>query len=90
MTSTLDRLRVIIAKDHKLPLHRLTADSPLEELGIDSLGTVELLWNVEEEFKITLPPEPVSMLTLGDVVNYIDELVRVQGGRVLPVAQAAG
>jgi acyl carrier protein len=90
MTSTLERLRIIIAKDYKLPLHRLAADSPLEELGIDSLGTVELLWNVEDEFKITLPPEPVAMLTLGDVVNYIDELVRVQSECATAVPLPAG
>jgi acyl carrier protein len=84
MTTTLDRLRTIIAKDYKQPLQSLTADSRLEAMGIDSLGTVELLWNVEDEFKITLPPEPVALLTLGDVVRYIDQLVIEKQGQAVP------
>ena len=38
----------------------LVPDAPLEELGIDSLGVAELLFNVEDEFKVTMPPEPVD------------------------------
>ena len=43
MTSTFERLSVILMKDYKLSPDRLTLDAPLEGLGIDSLGTVELL-----------------------------------------------
>jgi acyl carrier protein len=89
MSSTLERLRLIISKDYKQPMELLTADAPLETLGIDSLGTVELLWNVEDEFKITLPPEPVALLTLGDVVNYIDQLVIEQTSQRAPTLQPA-
>jgi hypothetical protein len=46
----------------------------LEALGIDSLGTVELLWSIEESFLIKVPTDAVNLLTLGDVVRYIDEL----------------
>ena len=38
----------------------------------------ELLFNVEDEFGITLPPEPVQLPTLGDVVNFIDALILAQ------------
>lgn len=79
MTTTFERLCAILVKDHKLPPQRLTLDAPLESLGIDSLGTVELLWNVEDAFKIKLPSQPVDLPTLGDVVRYVDELVAAQG-----------
>ena len=75
MTTTFERLCAILVKDYKLPPDRLTLDAPLESLGIDSLGTVELLWNVEDAFQIKLPSDPVDLPTLGDVVRYIDELV---------------
>jgi len=75
MTTTFERLRAILLRDYKLAAESLTLDAPLEGLGIDSLGTVELLWNVEDEFNIKLPPEPVQLLTLGDVVHYIDGLI---------------
>lgn len=89
MTSTYERLCDILVKDHKLPLDRLTLDAPLESLGIDSLGTVELLWNVEDAFKIKLPSEPVVLPTLGDVVRYVDELVAREGRAAPPVDAAA-
>lgn len=79
MTSTFERLSAILMKDYKLQPDRLTLDAPLESLGIDSLGTVELLWNIEEAFQIKLPSDPVELTTLGDVVRYVDELVASQG-----------
>ena len=78
MTTTFVRLSAILTKDYKLAPDRLALDAPLEGLGIDSLGTVELLWHIEDAFRIKLPPEPVELLTLGDVVHYIDELVAGQ------------
>jgi acyl carrier protein len=81
MTPTFERLSAILAKDYALPAERLTLDAPLEGLGIDSLGTIELLWNVEEAFKIKLPPDAVVLLTVGDVVRYIDDLVALQGAQ---------
>jgi acyl carrier protein len=79
MTSTFDRLSAILMKDYKLQPDRLTLDAPLESLGIDSLGTVELLWNIEDAFQIKLPSDPVELPTLGDVVRYVDELIAKQG-----------
>ena len=75
MNNTFERLCAMLVNDHKLPLDRLTLDAPLESLGINPLGTVELLWNVEDAFKIKLPADLVDLPTLGDVVRYVDERV---------------
>ena len=75
MTTTFERLSALLMKDYKLAPDRLTLEAPLEGLGIDSLGTVELLWNIEDAFKIKLPSDPVNLTTLGDVVRFIDDLV---------------
>lgn len=75
MTTTLERLSAILVRDYKLDPAKVTADAPLESLGIDSLGVAELLFNIEDEFGITLPAEPVVLPTVGDVVRFIDELV---------------
>jgi len=80
MTTTLERLRAILVRDYRLDPETLVAEAPLESLGIDSLGVAELLFNVEDEFAIALPPEPVQLPTLGDVVRYIDQLVAEQRG----------
>ena len=82
MTTTFDRLREILVRDYKLEADKLTPDAPLEALGIDSLGVADLLFNVEDEFKITLSHEPVQLLTIGDVVRFIDGLITAQHGQV--------
>lgn len=38
----------------------------------------ELLFNIEDKLNITVPPEPVTLTTLGDVVAYIDGLIQAQ------------
>ena len=83
--TTLERLRAILVRDYKLAPEALVPEAPLESLGIDSLGVAELLFNVEDEFGITLPPEPVQLPTIGDVVAYIDGLVVAQRGGATPV-----
>jgi acyl carrier protein len=83
MSSTYERLSAILARDYHLPAARLTPEAPLASLGIDSLGTVELLWTIEEAFHIKLPAEPVDLPTLGDVVRFVDGLVASQGAGAL-------
>lgn len=76
--TTLDRLCAILAKDYKLDAKTLTPEASLEALGIDSLGVAELLFNVEDEFKVKLPPDRVELPTVADVVRYIDGLISAQ------------
>lgn len=88
MTNTLDMLGAILKRDYNLSPEALTPDASLDDLGIDSLGVAELLFNIEDEFKVTLPPDPVNLPTLGDVVNYIDKLIAAQRGQDALMDQA--
>ena len=46
----------------------------IEDLGADSLDTVELVMAFEEEFSIEVPDEEAEKLqTVGDVVRYVEE-----------------
>ncbi len=46
----------------------------IEDLGADSLDTVELVMAFEEEFDITVPDEAAEKLTsVGEVFAYIEE-----------------
>lgn len=46
----------------------------IEDLGADSLDTVELVMAFEEEFDITVPDEDAEKLTsVGEVMAYIEE-----------------
>ena len=71
---TFTRLAAILVRDYKIDPPMLTPQSRLDALGIDSLGVAELLFNVEDAFGIALPPEPVDLPTLADVVRFIDDL----------------
>jgi acyl carrier protein len=89
MNSTLDRLRVLLVKDYKLDPDLLTPDAPLEALGIDSLGVAELMFNIEDEFEVAIPGDPVALATVGDVVRYIDGLIAAQRSTAASDAVAA-
>ena len=51
-----------------------TEASFIDDLGADSLDTVELVMAFEEEFSVEVPDEDAEKLqTVGDVVKYIEE-----------------
>jgi acyl carrier protein len=82
--TTLEFLRQIIARDFEVDPQLLQPDSRLEDLAVDSLGLIEIMFAVEERFSITVPPEPpdarTPINTLNDLVRYIDRLVVEQRG----------
>ena len=82
MSTTLDRLRLLLLKDYPLDPATLVAEAPLESLGIDSLGVAELMFNIEDEFKVAIAAEPVALKTIGDVVAYIDALAATRDAEV--------
>lgn len=88
--TTLERLTRIMTERYKVDPARLTPDQPLDALGIDSLGMVEMLFFIEEEFGVHLPSEGITFTTLGEAAKRVDELVTTQkGGREPARAQPA-
>ncbi|WP_334190452.1 acyl carrier protein [Noviherbaspirillum sp.] len=83
--TTYERLKQILVSKYQLAPEKLTPDARLEELGVDSLGVMELLFQVEDEFSIRLPSDQVELPTIGDVVDYIDRLVAEQHADAAPV-----
>jgi len=81
---TLARLGKIIARDFEVDPELLRGDARLEDFAIDSLGMIEIMFAVEEEFGITVPPTAPdsgrSIATLDDLVRHIDRLVAEQHG----------
>jgi len=53
----------------------------IEDLGADSLDIAELVMAFEEEFSVEVPDEDAEKLqTVGDVIKYIEERAKTQGG----------
>lgn len=87
MTTTFEWLRTTLAQDYNLEPGALTPDASLESLGLDSLAVAELLFAVEDNFKITLPAEPPPLNALNDVVQFIDAQIAVQHGELAPTGK---
>ena len=77
---TFEKLRQLLSKDFDIPVEKLTREARLEDLEIDSLRMIEILFSVEETFKITVQAEQnelrARLQTFGDLADYIDGLVR--------------
>lgn len=78
MTSTFDRLHAMLAADYVASAQAIAMDTRLADLGVDSLAAAELLFDIEDQFKLTVPQSPVPLVTVGDVVAYIDALSAAQ------------
>ncbi len=76
--TTLERLQGVMLKNFGLKPEALAPKARLEDLDIDSLGVIDLMFCVEDEFKITVSREQVELDTIQDVVTYIDHLIAEQ------------
>lgn len=72
---TEERVKEIIVEQLGVTAEQITPEASfLEDLGADSLDTVELVMAFEEEFNIEVPDDDAEKLqTVGDVIRYIEE-----------------
>ncbi len=77
MSSTFDKVKEIIVDQLGVDEGDVTSEkSFIDDLGADSLDTVELVMAFEEEFGIEIPDEEAEKIkTVQDAVNYIEENV---------------
>ena len=69
------KVKKIIVEQLGVDESEVTPDASfVEDLGADSLDTVELVMALEEEFGIEIPDEEAEKLvTVGDAIKYIEE-----------------
>jgi len=69
------KVKDIIINELGVEAEKVTPEASfVEDLGADSLDTVELVMAFEEEFGIEIPDEDAEKLqTVGDAINYIKE-----------------
>ncbi|PIQ88571.1 MAG: acyl carrier protein [Candidatus Omnitrophica bacterium CG11_big_fil_rev_8_21_14_0_20_42_13] len=70
-----DKVKSIIAEQLGVKVEEVTPQASfIDDLGADSLDTVELVMALEEEFGIEIPDEDAEkMSTVGDAIKYIEE-----------------
>jgi acyl carrier protein len=72
-----ERVKEIIAEQLGVKKEEIKAESSfIDDLGADSLDTVEVVMALEEEFGIEIPDEDAEKITtVGEAVKYIDAKV---------------
>jgi acyl carrier protein len=75
MSDTAERVKKIVVEHLNVDAEKVVENASfIEDLGADSLDTVELVMAFEEEFGIEIPDDAAeSIVTVGDAVKYIDK-----------------
>jgi acyl carrier protein len=75
MSNVEEKVKDIIVEELGVEREKLTAEASfMEDLGADSLDTVELVMAFEKEFDIDIPDEEAEKLrTVGDALKYLHE-----------------
>lgn len=68
---TLEKIKKILAEHLDMEADEITKETTFQDLGVDSLDTVELLMKIEEEFGIEIELEDNDN-SVGNLCEYID------------------
>ncbi len=76
-----EKVLSVIATSKRIPRERVTVDSTLEDLGMDSLDQLNLLFALESDFNISIPDEEAkSIRTVSEMVEGVRKLVAGASG----------
>ncbi len=75
MSDVIDRVKKIVVENLGVDADKVTDTSSfIDDLGADSLDTVELVMAFEEEFDIEIPDDAAeTILTVADAVKFIED-----------------
>ena len=74
-----DRVLKIIASTRRIPLDTVRPDSTFEELGIDSLDRLNILFDLESEFDIEIDDEEAKKVqNIPEMISGITHLVEAK------------
>lgn len=72
----IQRVLKVIAASKRIPLETVTIDSDFQQLGIDSMDAVEILFALENEFDISIPDDEVrTVRSVRDMCTGVEKLV---------------
>ncbi|GLQ38931.1 hypothetical protein GCM10007908_25510 [Rhizobium albus] len=75
MSDIADRVKKIVVEHLGVEADKVTEGASfIDDLGADSLDTVELVMAFEEEFSVEIPDDAAdTILTVGDAIKYIEK-----------------
>ena len=71
--ATIDTVKEVLEENLDINPESVNEDSTFDSLGLDSLDMVELICDLEEKCSVDFG-EPEGLTTVGDLVEYIDNL----------------
>ena len=81
----IQRIRTVIANSQRIPIEKVTIDSTFQELGIDSMDAVNILFGLESEFDINIPDEEAKDIrTLRQMAEGVEKLVAAKAAGSAP------
>jgi acyl carrier protein len=76
------RVTGVIAQTQRIPPESVTIEKTFEELKIDSLDGINILFALEGEFNLDIPDDEAhSIRTVRDLVEGIEKLLAAQSAR---------
>ena len=66
-----ERIRTYLSEQLDIPAEEMSRDTTFESLGIDSLDTVEMVMDLEEQLGVELELEE-KVATVGELADYIE------------------
>lgn len=77
------RVKEILSEKLDFPVEMINSDSLLvDNLGMDSVGALEVIFSIEEEFEIKISRKNhVNIKTFQDIIRYIIEQIETQSRR---------
>ena len=74
-----DRVLRVIANTQRIPPERVKPDSTFEELGIDSMDSINILFDLESEFDIEIDDEDAKKIrTIREMIDGVTYLVEAK------------
>jgi acyl carrier protein len=75
-SSIAERVISVIARTQHVPIESVTIDSTFEQLKIDSLDGINIVFAIEEEFAVEIPDDQAKLIrTVRDVVDGVERLL---------------
>jgi acyl carrier protein len=65
----------LLAERLEIAVETIHPETSLESLGADSLTVVEVMFDLEDEFSISLGDERPTLVTVQDIADNIDRLI---------------
>lgn len=71
---TLEITRQFLSEQYGIPLETINSDMKLDDIGVDSLAFIDLVFEIEDKFGVNTSDEEIANIeTVGEFISLIEE-----------------